>query len=631
MHDLEPDGRVHDGPAWARLQRDLFERQAAAIEPFVDHYLGDDYEPFWPPEDHEGLDGVDDVFEGFWNWPLVYAMGGSRTLLTEARRAYEAALDRLGRTPTPYGHPMVVDEYEQCRDWFHQGEGNMLHYHFGLADPNHDRTRERAIRFAGFYLGDGEPENYDPDRRVVRGPMNGSMGPEYCDYALFEHHPYGADYIWERHGLPWRDLEFDSVADLKDPANEERLFEVLNERCSRGDIPLNLGITTLMTDAYLHTGDERYREWVATYVDAWRDRTDRNGGIIPDNVGRSGDIGEYLDGQWYGGKYGWSWGGWHYVGVGTTVGAENRALLSGDTEHMGLLRSQLDVLLDRAIDGADHPDAGPGTYVPHKRGDPGNYEYEGSGLRDENGDVLYRDGWYEFHPHRDNPYAVHLWVVTMADGDRDRVDELGVPDGWRRIRYRPTGKHGGGQEYSWLAYLDGRFAGYPRVLMEAAHERVRRQRTRIEDEAGAIDDLHEDYLRDRNPVHEQALLQLTMGAPQPVYYGGLLTAQCRHFDPERERSGLPRDVAALVTDVRPDGFDLRLVNLGEDPHSVVVQGGAYGEHAITRLETGTERAHIDGRAVALRVPAGRTVTATATLDRYANDPTYAYPWDAGPD
>ena len=46
--------------------------------------------------------------------------------------------------------------------------------------------------------------------------------------------------------------------------------------------------------------------WLLEYVDAWADRADANGGIIPSNVGLDGTIGGGADGKWYGGAYGWS-------------------------------------------------------------------------------------------------------------------------------------------------------------------------------------------------------------------------------------------------------------------------------------------------------------------------------------
>ena len=62
-----------------------------------------------------------------------------------------------------------------------------------------------------------------------------------------------------------------------------------------------------MTHAFAYTGEEKYRAWVLDYLNGWEERTARNGGITPDNIGLSGEIGEYNEGQWWGGYYGWRW------------------------------------------------------------------------------------------------------------------------------------------------------------------------------------------------------------------------------------------------------------------------------------------------------------------------------------
>ena len=628
MFELEASTSCSRPPDLAVLQRNLFDLLADAVDRFDADYFEEDGEPFWPPDGHVGADGFDDVVEGFYNWPLVYAMGGDERLLDHAQTVYEGALRRGSETDTPFGHPMVVDEFEHCRDWFHMGEGNLYTYNMGLAAPGEERVVERAERFARLYFGDSETGNYDAEKRLVRGPMNGAMGPEYCDFSAYEHHPYGADYRWARHGLPWRDLEFDTAADLLDPENEERLFEVLNERCSRGDIPLNLNVTSLMTNAYLHTGDDRYREWVTDYVEAWRERTAENGGVIPDNVGRSGEIGEYTDGSWYGGYYGWSWGGWHYVGIGPTVAAENATLLEGDREYLEFPRSQLDNLIEQGIEVSED-DVHDTLYVPHKYGGPGDYHYDASGvLTEDDGEVFWRDGWYEFRPHRDDPYAVHLWNASMAEEDRERVRRLrdwGKQD-WTAVDPTPSTKHGAGHEYAWLAYLDGEFSDYPTEILEANHAHVHDRLALMREEGNEPSTIDEDYLRDRNPVFHRGLLQLTMGAPQPVYYGGLVMAQVRHFDSERERPGLPPGVAALVEDVDSEGIAMTLVNGGARDQELMVQAGAYGEHEFATVEFDGERASPEANAISVSLPSGTRVDLRAELDRFENDPSYDCPW-----
>lgn len=628
MSRFEAVRSVSTPPEWAVSQRRLFDVSTQAVEDFVEHYFDEDGDPLWPPEDYVGLDGSDDIIEGFYNWPLVYAMGGDDRLLEYATEKYEAAIDVLSETETPYGHPMYVDEFDQCRDWFHLGEGNLYTYNMGLADPGDDTVVERAERFASLYFGDSETGNYDAEKRLVRGPQNGSMGPEFCDFEKYEHHGYGADYRWYRHSLPWRDIDgFDEAADLHDPANEERLFEVLNERCSTGDIPLNLNVTSLMTNAYLHTGDEEYREWVFDYLEAWRERTAENGGIIPDNVSRDGEIGG-VAGQWYGGYYGWSWGGWHYIGIGPTVAAENAVLLDGDREYLDFPRSQLDILMENGIEVSS--DAVHDTlHIPHKYGDPGNYHYNASGvLREDDGEVKYEDGWYEFQTHEDDPYAIHLWYMSQSEADRERVRSLrdwGKQD-WRRVDPRAKTKHADGQEYAWLAYLDGDFEDYPERIMDASHAQVQERRALMREEGFAPEDPDEDYLRDRNPVCEKGLLQLTMGAPQPVYYGGLVMAQVRHFDVGEGRPGLPEGVAALVEDVTPDGIELTLVNVGGRDREMIVQAGAYGEHEFgTVRDDDGRKVEVDGSELEVSIPSGTRLSLSAEMERFVDDPSYEQP------
>ncbi len=627
MFEVAARRSVAQPPEWAARQRALFDLFESAVEEFVADYLGDDGEPLWPPEDHVGVDGYDDVIEGFYNWPLVYAMGGDESLLEHAQDAYEGALTRFERADTPHGHPMVVDEFEQCRDWFHLGEGNLYTYNMGLAAPDDDAVRERAAKFADMYLGDSELNNYDSEERLVRAPMNGSAGPEYSDLSAFGTQStfggYGADYRWASHGLPWRDLEFDNATELLDPDNEERLFEIYEERCSRGDVPLNLAISSLMTNAYLHTGDEDYREWVTEYLDAWRDRVERNDGIIPDNVGLSDEIGEYTNGEWYGGMYGWSWGGWHYVGVGTTTAAENATLLTGDRDHLDFHRQQLDTLIENGIEQGDT------LYIPHKYGGEGDYHYNGSGLREDDGEITWRDGWYEFKTHRDDPYLFHLWYMSLDEADRERVEQLrdwGSRE-WKQVDMRPSSKHGAGNEWPWLAYLEGEFPEFPERVLEANRNHTQEHLDWMAEEGREPDVLNEDYLRDRNPVFHRGLLNLTMGAPQPVYYGGMVMAQVRHFDPERERPGLPEGVSALVESIDSAGIDLTLVNGGSRDREVVTQAGAYAEHEFTGVEYDGEAREAGTDALRVSLPSGTRVSISAEMDRFVDDPTYAFPWD----
>ena len=84
---------------------------------------------------------------------------------------------------------------------------------------------------------------------------------------------------------------------------------------------------------------------------------------------------------------------------------------------------------------------------------------------------------------------------------------------------------------------------------------------------------------DLNPVTTTALIQLTQGGMEPDRRGNLVNSRLRYFDPARKRAGLPEDVAALVSEMTDTGTVVTLVNLSATtPRTLVVQGGAYGEH-----------------------------------------------------
>ena len=58
-------------------------------------------------------------------------------------------------------------------------------------------------------------------------------------------------------------------------------MKIFNHVALDGDCASNLTATALVTNAYLYTGDEKYKRWVVEYVEAWMDRIEQNNGIIP--------------------------------------------------------------------------------------------------------------------------------------------------------------------------------------------------------------------------------------------------------------------------------------------------------------------------------------------------------------
>ena len=65
-------------PAWAVLERQLFDLMDQSVYPFLERYTHPDGSLIW-----EGNIGgsEDDLYESFYNWPLLYLLGGGDDLL----------------------------------------------------------------------------------------------------------------------------------------------------------------------------------------------------------------------------------------------------------------------------------------------------------------------------------------------------------------------------------------------------------------------------------------------------------------------------------------------------------------------------------------------------------------------
>ena len=405
-------------PQWAVLERSLIDLMDASVHPLMERYVRPDGSVLWPPtEDFSSIDGLDDAYESFHNWPLFYLMGGGEHILEYSHLTWEGITQQFTRYDTGHGHPMIVKEYEQGYDWMHQGEGYLFFYLLCLADPT-EKNVERAKRYAGFYLNeDPEAPNYDAEKKLIRCAHNGSMGPAHRNFE--KHYTVYRYAQWKPWPLPFHDIPgIETVEDLQKPGMEEKMGQTLVERMSRGDVACNLAATSMVTNAYLCSGDDKYRAWVEEYTNAWIERTRQNNGILPDNVGLSGQIGEYIDGKWYGGYYGWTWPhGWHHLSDACIAAAENAALLSGDLRYMDFPRSQIDVLMQQG------EMRGQTLYAPH----------------------FYHDkGWDGYSPMQAHP-TTHLWCMSMQQEDMARLQQQRNHDGdnWRQVSSHFS-KHGGG-------------------------------------------------------------------------------------------------------------------------------------------------------------------------------------------
>jgi hypothetical protein len=564
---------LSETPRWAVLQRRLFDVLDGAWREFAATYCEPDGRLAYSGRMHH-RDGVDDFYEPFFNWPVLYRLGGADDLLEAAKHHWAGVTAQM----TEFG--FVQDEYELGYDWFHQGESLIFFYAICAADPDDAAFRERAERFARLYA-DPASGNYDPAARIVVAPHTGSGGPrpglgtEWIEYSAGQTgmKPYG---------LPLDDLEgITKWDDLASGENARRMGDAMQDRLGRGDTAVNLAATSLVTNAWLYDHDRDLADWVLDYVGAWRERAEANGGLIPDNVGPSGEVGELQQGRWYGGHYGWAWPhGLPTVETGALVAAINESIITGSVERLDLARVPLDTVIAAGFvtTGAEAAEKMGWGWV-QKVGVDAEAPIQLVPYRHDSG------GWFDFNPVQLS-FPVWLWWLSGDPADLRRLESIEAESGfdWRATRWFHD-KEEQGHEAPWVSYLHGRNPGYPEDALELALGQVTRRLAmmRATPYGPPDDDIH--WWQRLNPVATEVLTQLTTGAPPALYNGGLGLARVVFGDAASARPGLPPDVAALVSEVDAAGVRLELVNLSEsEEREVVVQAGAFGEDRIDAVD-----------------------------------------------
>lgn len=587
-------------PTWALLQREVFRTLDRAAAAFVARYARPDGTLVWR-EQWPGMDGSDDPYEGFHNFALFHVLGGGRHVYDLARTMWEGITWQW----TEYGQ--IHREFDAYYDWMHHGEGYLALSFFGLADPTPLKDRQRARRFADFYTGaDPAAPNYDMARQLIRAPITGSRGPRFVmtaeDWSTHRE-------VLDNYPPPFEDIP--GVSGERCPWTDDTVYaqiiERMNARMARGDVPLNLTATSLVAHAFLHTGEEGYRRWVIEYLAAWAERTARNGGLIPDNVGPSDVIGECMDGKWWGGYYGWRWPhGWQTIIEPVMIACSNAALLTGDLTALDLARSQLDRIWDLG-----HEEDGRWV-VPHKHRD---------------------SGWTAYRPL--NPvHPITCWYLSQDERDVARVERLRRPGDW--LAPTMAARKGLiGNTAPWFEFIQGHNPAYPEQILRTNLALIAQQLEQLEAAQGdpATWDVH--HWQQRTPMICEGLVQLTLGAPIHLYHGGLLHTRVRHYDGETGQPGLPPATAALVEGLDATSVTLSLVNLDHfTPREIIVQAGSFGEHhfhdvaVLQEGAAGTETVAIDGRWLRVHLAPGAVLKLRLGMGRYHHAPSYTTPWAA---
>jgi hypothetical protein len=310
-----------------------------------------------------------------------------------------------------------------------------------------------------------------------------------------------------------------------------------------------------------------------------------------------------MGGKWWGGYYGWRWPhGFMSIIQPLTIAAMNALLLTGDRRYLDIPRSQLDRMIDlaREEDGK--------LLVPHRYTDA---------------------GWTAFRP-LSPEFPLQLWYISQEPADAARLERFPERStSWREVR-PGRGKGDDIHIAPWYSYLQGQNDGYPRAILDAQWAEMARRMERMRHDDGDPEEWDVHHWQDINPVHTEALLQLTCGGPQIIYHGGLLHVRLRYFDVENRRPGLPPDVAALVHALDAESTTLTLTNTSPLlERRLVLQAGAFGEHAFTGVTVLNEEqpaAHsLDGNHVQVVLPPGRSLSLRLAMRRFAHQPSYAWP------
>ncbi len=572
-------------PFWALQQRELIRANTAACRQFFEKYLdGRGY--LRCIERWGAADGPDDAIENVADWPILHALGASDEVLRMYKKAWEGHLKQFTQARTvevPFAREgMYYREFPAMFDWYHIGEFLRVFNLQGLSDPQDARFRERVRRYAGFYMNeDPEAPNYDPEHKIIRSYFNGSRGP----------------LLRKTTGVDWAGDPFEPFEGA--PYTYQMLVERYQHYSeSLGDHPMNLGATTLAANAYLLTGEEKYRRWALEYVDAWVSRTRENQGIIPSNIGLDGVIGGATEGKWYGGAYGWNFslrnprtGAVSHpnrVGRGL-IGFGNAYLLTGDRRYIETWTGMMDKINSHRGGMYGKPGAQLGATVgafPRMYGDR---------------------GWYAFTPGRWSEGALECYFWSGDPKDRERVPEN-----------------------DWIQYLQGQDPEYPWRALRADFENIRRKIAAMRKDPSTPRTRLADGAMRYNPVSIASLREQMLAGIDPGRGGGLLHCRLRYFDPQRRRAGIPEDVAALVDTMTDTQVAVTLVNVNQsEAREVLVQMGAYGEHQCRRVVMDGRSFEISGSWFEVHLSPGAGARLLIETDRYANQPSLLFPWDQG--
>jgi len=565
-------------PGWALLERELLQSSAQACEKFFARYFDErgylECVARWG-----GDDGPDDAIENCNDWPILHALGAPQVVQQMFKKAWSGHVRQFTEAKTvevPFARDgMYYKEFPVMFDWQHNAEGLSVFNLQSLSDPYDRNYRRQVRRFAGFYMNEdpGAP-NYDSQHKIIRSLFNGSRGPLLRKATALD---------WT--GDP---IEVENRFHLGHGERnyQEMLAHFKDYNDIVGDHPLNLLSSTLALNAYMLQHEGKYRKWLLEYIDAWLARMEKNGDVIPSNVGLDGTIGGACDGKWYGGTYGWGFS----VTVPQTgeiahrnrqhwgfIGFANAYLLTGDDRYLEAWRKQADIV------NSHHKVIAGTRMYPRMHGD---------------------QGWYGFSQEPYNYNSLEIYYLSMKASDRART---------------PT--------TDWLRYLEGKNPDYPVKALRHEFAEIRDRVQGINQDQTTPDTRLADHPMKFNPARVTTLLQLMVGGLHIARRGSVLHSRLRYFDPIARRAGIPPDIASLVQKMTADSVTVSLVNTSQiQGRRLIMQAGGYGEHEFVNVKIGDETRPVNNRHIEIRLAPGCGAQLKLKMKRYSHAPTANFPW-----
>ena len=254
-------------------------------------------------------------------------------------------------------------------------------------------------------------------------------------------------------------------------------------------------------------------------------------------------VGERMNGKWYGGLYGWTWPhGYYNIGMAATVAGANAFLVTGDDGYLDLPRSQYDIIWSKGeLRDADAEEMSLRQHwIDQLSGDSDEIFVVPYRYRDRaDGD---RPGWFDYQP-MSPVYPVAIW--NQSADRRGLGPDRGPAPGANNTTGGPSrpfaAKRRAATTNRGCAFWPATIQPIPRPILRAAYATVCRRLALIEQDDQELAQVYIHHWQQLNPIVTEALVQLTLGAPQIIYNGGLLHCRLRYFDlgdgEGRERPG----------------------------------------------------------------------------------------------